>query len=55
MSQKHRDELTRAEARALSRCAPLTPDEFKARRHVADKGIVTLPVVLDEESDARGS
>ena len=47
------DGLTRAQVRALSRCAPLTPDEFKARRRVADQGIVPLRGVLDEDADTR--
>lgn len=45
--------LTRAQARALSRCEPLTPAEFKARRRVADQGLVSLSGVLDEDADAR--
>ena len=47
------DGLTRAQARALSRCEPLTPAEFKARRRVADQGLVSLSGVLDEGADAR--
>ena len=44
--------LTRAQSRALSRCAPLTPDEFKARRRAAEQGLVSLREVLD--ADPRG-
>lgn len=47
-----RDGLTRAQARALSRCAPLTPAEFRARGRVADQGLVALRGVLDEGGDA---
>ena len=39
--------LTRAQSRALSRCAPLTPAEFKARRRAAEQGLVSLREVLD--------
>lgn len=34
--------LTRAEAHALRRCAPLTPEQFKAKRLLADQGIHPL-------------
>lgn len=44
--------LTRAQARALSRCAPLTPTEFKARRHAADQGLVSLRGVLSEDRES---
>ena len=47
------DGLTRAQARALSRCEPLTPAEFKARRRVADQGLASLSGVLDEDANAR--
>ena len=40
------DVLTRAEARALSRSAPLTPSEFKAKRRVAEQRIDPLPTLL---------
>ena len=46
--------MTRAEARARARCEPLTPAEFKARRRVAEQGLVSLSDVLDEGADARG-
>lgn len=45
--------MTRAEARARARCQPLTPDEFKARRRVADQAVVSLSRVLDEGADPR--
>lgn len=51
--QETDDGLTRAQARALSRCAPLTPAEFRARGRVADQGLVALRGVLDEGGDAR--
>ena len=38
--------LTRAEARALSRCAPLTPAEFKAHGRVAEQSVDPLRTVL---------
>ena len=41
------DTLTRAEARALSRSAPLTPAEFRARRDVAERLVDPLPMLLD--------
>jgi len=31
--------LSRAQARALTRCAPLTKHEFKAQRALADQGV----------------
>jgi len=46
--RKPREDLTRAQAKALSRCAPLTPGEFKARRLAAEQGLVSLRGVLDE-------
>lgn len=46
------DGLTRAQARARARCQPLTPDEFKARRRVADQA-VSLSRVLDEGANPR--
>jgi hypothetical protein len=45
------DGLTRAQARALSRCAPLTPEEFRARRRVAEQSLVSLRAVLHEAPD----
>lgn len=39
--------LTRAEARALSRSAPLTTAEFRAHRLLANQRIAPLRVVLD--------
>ena len=44
--------LTRAQSRALSRCAPLSPDEFKARRRAAEQGLVSLREVLDADAGA---
>ena len=41
-----REILTRAEARALSRCAPLTPAEFKAHARVAEQSADPLRAVL---------
>ena len=41
------DALTRAEARALSRSAPLTPTEFKAMRRAAEQRVDPLPVLLE--------
>jgi hypothetical protein len=40
------DNLTRAEARALSRCAPLTPAEFKAHGRDAEQSVDPLRTVL---------
>lgn len=51
--QKSVEGLTRAQSKALSRCAPLTPAEFKARRRVAEQGLVSLRGVLGSEADAR--
>jgi|GEM_PF-6455001 len=48
-------DLTRAQARALSRCTPLTPAQFAARGRAADEGLVSLRVLLDENGDARGT
>jgi hypothetical protein len=48
-----RDGWTRAQTRAQSRCAPLTPAEFRARRQVADQGLVPLSGVLDKAADKR--
>ena len=44
-----RQTLTRAEARALSRSAPLTPAEFKEKRRVAAQLVDPLPMLLDAE------
>jgi len=52
-AQDPADGLTRAEARALSRCAPLTPAEFKERRQAADQGLVSLRGVLAGDISAR--
>ena len=52
-AQESVEGLTRAQSRALSRCAPLTPEEFKARRRVAEQGLVSLREVLDADADAR--
>jgi hypothetical protein len=35
--------LTHAEAHALSRCAPLKPEQFKALGELADAGVSPLP------------
>ena len=43
------DTLTRAEARALSRSAPLTPAEFKEKCRVAAQLVDPLPMLLDAE------
>lgn len=45
--------LTRAQAKAHSRCAPLTPEEFRARRRVAEQGLVSLREVLNADADRR--
>jgi hypothetical protein len=45
-------ELTRAQARALSRCAPLSPAEFKQRRQAAEQGLLSLSSVLDRDTEA---
>lgn len=47
------DGLTRAQARALSRCAPLTPEEFKTRRQAAEQGLLSLRGLLSERADGR--
>lgn len=49
-----REGLTRAQARALSRCAPLTPAEFRERRRMVDQGLAPLSSVLDEGAEPRG-
>lgn len=51
-SRDPEDGMTRAQARARARCQPLTPDEFKARRRVADQA-VSLSRVLDEGANPR--
>ena len=48
-----REELTRAQARALSRCAPLTPAEFRERRHMVEQGLAPLSSVLDKRTGPR--
>lgn len=45
--------LTRAQARALSRSAPLTPGEFKARRELAERRAVSLRSVLEGRRPTR--
>lgn len=45
--------LSRAQARALARSAPLTPAEFKARRRVAEAGI-SLRALLDDDTATAG-
>ena len=52
-AQESPDGLTRAEAHALSRCAPLSPAEFKERRRAADQGLVSLRGVLARDNGAR--
>ena len=47
------DGLTRAESHALSRCAPLTPAEFKERRRAADQGLLSLRGVLAGDKGVR--
>ena len=49
------DGLTRAQARALSRCAPLKPADFKTSRTVADQGLVPLRGLRDEGDERRGA
>jgi hypothetical protein len=45
------DGLTPAQARALSRSAPLTPAQFKQhRRLIEQRSVAPLPVVLDDAS-----
>lgn len=51
--RKSVDGLTRAQSKALSRCAPLTPAEFKARRRAAEQGLVSLREVLDADAGGR--
>ena len=48
-----REGLTRAQARALSRCAPLTPDEFRERRRMVEQGLAPLSTVLDKGANPR--
>ena len=43
--------MSRAQARALARSAPLTPAEFKARRRAAEEGVVSLRALLEDGSD----
>ena len=45
------DGLTRAQAHALSRCAPLTPEEFKTRRRAAEQGMLSLRGLLNHGGD----
>ena len=47
------DGLTRAQERALSRCAPLTPAEFRERRRIVEQGLAPLSSVLHEGTDPR--
>jgi len=44
--------LSRAEARALTRCAPLTAVEFKAQRELAEKRVFPPTARLVEPVDA---
>lgn len=48
-------ELTRAQTHALSRCAPLTPDEFRARRRVAEQGLISIRRLVGAARDKRTS
>jgi hypothetical protein len=48
-----RDGLTRAQARAQSRCAPLTPDEFRERRRMVEQGLAPLSRVFDKGATPR--
>ena len=48
-----REGLTRAQARALSRCAPLTPAEFRERRRIVEQGLAPLSSVLDKGAHPR--
>lgn len=48
----HDSGLTRAQSRALSRCAPLTPEEFRARRRVAEQGFISLRRLVGDDPDA---
>ena len=45
--------LTRAQARAQSRCAPLTPAEFRERRRMVEQGLAPLSGVFAEGADPR--
>jgi len=45
------DGLTRAQARALSRCTPLTPAEFRQRSRMVEQGLSPLSDVLDDGAD----
>jgi hypothetical protein len=47
------DGLTPAEARALSRSAPLTPAEFVARGRLAERRFLSLRGVLGTAGDPR--
>ncbi len=47
----HDSALTRAQSRALSRCAPLTPEEFRARRRVAEQGFISLRRLVGDGRD----
>lgn len=45
-----REGLTRAQIKALSRCEPLSPAEFKARHRVAEQGLVSPAAVRSEHA-----
>lgn len=45
--------MTRAQARALSRCAPLTPAEFRERRRIVEHGLAPLSSVLHDGTEPR--
>lgn len=48
-----REGLTRAQIKALARCEPLSPAEFKARRRVAEQGLVSPAAMRSEQARAR--
>lgn len=47
--------LSRAQARALARSAPLTPAEFRARGRVAETGVSLRALLTDETGTAAQS
>jgi hypothetical protein len=46
--------LTPSQAHALSRSAPLTPEQFKVQREVAERRSVPLHVLLDADTRRAG-
>ena len=48
-----REALTRAQIKALARCEPLSPAEFKARRRVAEQGLVSPVAMRNEPAQPR--